>query len=76
MRSELARLFRTLEIPAIVVTHDWVDASTLGDRMVLMNSGRVLQTGSPPRGFHTAAASEVATAVGVETLVAGRIRAA
>ena len=74
VRSELARLLRTLDIPAIVVTHDWVDALTLGDRMVLMNSGRVLQTGSPLEVFTHPQHPEVATAVGVETLVAGRIR--
>ena len=47
VRSELAELFRTLAIPVIVVTHDWVDALALGDQMLLMSGGRVLQAGPP-----------------------------
>jgi len=73
VRSELAHLLRTVGIPAIVVTHDWVDALTLGDQMLLMSGGRVLQTGSPQGIFTRPQHREVAEAVGVETVVAGRI---
>jgi molybdate transport system ATP-binding protein len=73
VRSELAQLLRTLGIPAIVVTHDWVDVLTLGDRMLLMSRGRVLQEGSPEEIFTRPRHPDVAMAVGVETLVAGKI---
>src|SRR5207245_2712419 len=73
VRSELAHLLRWLGIPAIVVTHDWVDALTLGDQMVVMSAGRVLQTGPPQEVFTRPQHREVAAAVGVETVVAGRV---
>jgi molybdate transport system ATP-binding protein len=73
VRSETAQLLRTLRIPAIVVTHDWVDALTLGDWMAVMNRGRILQTGVPQEVFTKPQHREVAAAVGVETVVTGRM---
>jgi molybdate transport system ATP-binding protein len=73
VRSELAHLLRSVGIPAIVVTHDWVDALTLGDQILVMSGGRVLQTGPPQEVFTRPQHREVASAVGVETVVAGRI---
>src|SRR5262249_41386668 len=74
VRAELARVIRSIGIPTIVVTHDWVDALTLGDQMLVMSGGRVLQTGPPEEIFTRPQHREVATAVGVETVVAGRIQ--
>ncbi len=74
VRSELAQLLRKLHTPVIVVTHDWVDALTLGDEMVVMSGGKVLQTGPPHVVFTQPQHTEVAAAVGVETVVAGRIK--
>jgi len=74
VRSELAQLLRTLGIPAIVVTHDWVDALTLGDQMLVMTGGRVLQSGPPQEVFTRPQHPEVAMAAGVETVATGRIR--
>jgi molybdate transport system ATP-binding protein len=73
VRSELAQMLRTLGIPAIVVTHDWVDALTLGDQMLVISGGRVLQTGPPQEVFTRPQHREVAAAVGVETVVAGHL---
>jgi molybdate transport system ATP-binding protein len=73
VRSELAQLLRSLRIPAIVVTHDWVDALTLGDWMIVMAGGRILQTGPPQEVFTRPQHREVAAAVGVETVAAGRL---
>jgi len=73
VRSELAQLLRSLRIPAIVVTHDWVDALTLGDSMMVMAGGRILQTGPPQEVFTRPQQREVAAAVGVETVAAGRL---
>ena len=74
VRSELANLLRRFGIPAIVVTHDWVDALTLGDQMLVMSGGRVLQTGPPLEVFTRPQHREVAAAVGVETVVSGRVK--
>jgi multiple sugar transport system ATP-binding protein len=47
MRVELTRLHERLETTAIYVTHDQVEAMTLGDRVVVMKDGRVQQIGAP-----------------------------
>jgi molybdate transport system ATP-binding protein len=73
VRVELARLLRTVGVPAIVVTHDWVDALSLGDQMVVMSGGRTLQTGAPHEVFTRPMDRAVAAAVGIETVVAGRL---
>jgi molybdate transport system ATP-binding protein len=73
VRSELAHLLRSVGIPAIVVTHDWVDALTLGNQMIVMSGGRALQTGSPEEVFTRPQHREVAAVVGVETVAAGHV---
>jgi multiple sugar transport system ATP-binding protein len=47
MRVELKRLHHRLETTAIYVTHDQVEAMTLGDRVVVMKDGVVQQVGEP-----------------------------
>jgi multiple sugar transport system ATP-binding protein len=47
MRVELKRLHERLETTAIYVTHDQVEAMTLGDRVVVMKDGVVQQVGEP-----------------------------
>jgi molybdate transport system ATP-binding protein len=73
VREELARLLKTLRLPAILVTHDWVDALRLGDRLVVMSGGVVLQTGSPQDVFAKPQHADVAAAVGMETVAVGSV---
>nr|WP_321386075.1 sn-glycerol-3-phosphate ABC transporter ATP-binding protein UgpC [uncultured Vibrio sp.] len=47
MRMEIARLHKELNSTMIYVTHDQVEAMTLADKIVVLNSGRVEQIGSP-----------------------------
>ena len=47
MRGELRRLQRDLGVTTLYVTHDQTEAMTLGDRIALLDDGRVLQTGTP-----------------------------
>lgn len=47
MRVELKRLHERLQSTAVYVTHDQIEAMTLGDRIVVMNDGRIQQTGKP-----------------------------
>ncbi len=47
MRREIARLHQELEATMIYVTHDQVEAMTLGDRIVVMNQGHVQQIDTP-----------------------------
>lgn len=45
VRAELRRFLEGISCPAIVVTHDVVDALTLGDRVCVMHEGKVVQVG-------------------------------
>ncbi len=47
MRIELKRLRERVATTSIYVTHDQVEAMTLGDRVVVMREGRILQEGTP-----------------------------
>jgi multiple sugar transport system ATP-binding protein len=47
MRVELKRLHQRLQSTAIYVTHDQVEAMTLGDRVVVMKDGSIQQIGEP-----------------------------
>ncbi len=47
MRREIIRLQRQLKITTIYVTHDQVEAMTMGDRIVVMRDGLVQQAGDP-----------------------------
>lgn len=46
-RTELKRLQRKLSITTLYVTHDQVEAMTLGDRIALLREGRLVQIGTP-----------------------------
>lgn len=73
LRGELRLLLRQLAIPTIVVTHDWEEALALGDRMVVLRDGRVLQEGTPQQVFNRPGDAEVAKIVGMETVMPGRV---
>ena len=47
MRRELVKLHRTLGRTIVHVTHDQVEAMTMGERICIMNEGRIVQVGSP-----------------------------
>jgi ABC-type sugar transport system ATPase subunit len=47
LRAELKRLHARLETTMIFVTHDQVEAMTLGDRIAVMDRGRLQQVGAP-----------------------------
>jgi multiple sugar transport system ATP-binding protein len=51
MRREIARLHSELRATMIYVTHDQVEAMTLGERIVVLNAGRVQQV-APPRTLY------------------------
>ena len=71
--SELRMLLKQLAIPAVVVTHDWAEALTLGDIIAVMNAGQVLQVGSPQEVFSRPVNAEVAKIVGIETVLQGQV---
>ena len=51
MRSEISRIQADLEVTTVYVTHDQVEAMTMGDRVAVMRKGELLQVGTPPELF-------------------------
>lgn len=47
MRTELKALHQQLKTTMVYVTHDQIEAMTMADRIVVMNGGRIEQSGSP-----------------------------
>ncbi len=47
MRTEIKELHQRLKTTSIYVTHDQIEAMTMGDQIVVMRDGRIEQTGSP-----------------------------
>jgi molybdate transport system ATP-binding protein len=73
MRRELRLFLRSIEVPSLIVTHDRVDALTLGDRMAVLSGGSIRQVGPVPEVFSRPADLAVAASVGVETVAPGDI---
>ena len=47
MRAEILKVHRAVTATAVYVTHDQVEALTMGDRIVVMSDGRIQQVGTP-----------------------------
>jgi multiple sugar transport system ATP-binding protein len=47
MRAELKTLLQTLDATTIYVTHDQIEALSMGDRIAVMNKGNIVQLGNP-----------------------------
>ena len=73
MRQELRQFLRSIDVPSVVVTHDRVDALTLGDRMAVLSGGYIRQVGPVHEVFSRPVDLAVAASVGVETVVPGEI---
>ena len=64
MRLEIRRLHEDLKITSIYVTHDQVEAMTLGDRLIVMDNGYAAQIGSPLEIYEHPATRFVAGFIG------------
>ena len=64
MREEIATLHARLRATMIFVTHDQVEAMTLGDRIVIMRDGVIQQAGKPLELYDTPANTFVAGFIG------------
>jgi len=73
MQLELRQLQRSLGITAIYVTHDQEEALTLSDRVMVMNSGRVMQIDSPSNLYKKPANLFVASFIGRSNILAGQV---
>jgi iron(III) transport system ATP-binding protein len=73
VRGELRRLQKRLGTTSIYVTHDQDEAMSLSDRIVVMNSGRVEQVGTPEEIYAHPASLFVAEFVGQVNALPGRV---
>lgn len=64
MRAEIILLHQRLQTTFIYVTHDQTEAMTLGDRIVIMKDGLIMQVGTPSQVFDTPANLFVAEFIG------------
>jgi sn-glycerol 3-phosphate transport system ATP-binding protein len=64
MRLEIRKLHEDLNITSIYVTHDQVEAMTLGDRLIVMDEGSAAQIGSPLEVYERPATRFVAGFIG------------
>ena len=63
-RDELQRFQRRLGVTTIFVTHDQIEALGMGDRIVVMSQGKVMQVGTPQEVYHNSANTFVASFLG------------
>ncbi|MDD5091957.1 MAG: sn-glycerol-3-phosphate ABC transporter ATP-binding protein UgpC [Candidatus Wallbacteria bacterium] len=64
MRAEIIRIQKALGTTMIYVTHDQVEAMTMGDRICVLNSGRIMQVAAPLELYDFPANRFVATFIG------------
>ena len=68
MRAEIRRLQRRLGVTSLYVTHDQVEAMTLGDRLLVLHQGRPAQLASPMEVFDRPADTYVAGFIGAPAM--------
>jgi ABC-type Fe3+/spermidine/putrescine transport system ATPase subunit len=76
MQEELRALQRRLGIAFVLVTHDQEEALTLGDRIAVMNAGRIEQVGPPAEVFERPRTVFVADFMGAGNFFAAEVVAA
>jgi tungstate transport system ATP-binding protein len=73
--ADLGAILRRHRVTTVLVTHDRGEAQALADRVAVVIGGRLRQVDETARVFQSPASEEVARFVGVETIVAGEVRA-
>ncbi|MDE2082552.1 MAG: sn-glycerol-3-phosphate import ATP-binding protein UgpC [Burkholderiales bacterium] len=77
-RLEIRKLHAELGVTSLFVTHDQVEAMTLGQRLIVMNAGRIEQIGTPEQVYLRPASTFVAGFIGSPpmNLLPGHVRGA
>jgi thiamine transport system ATP-binding protein len=71
--DDLALLFDELELTAVYVTHDQIEAFTLGDRVAVMRAGRVVQVATPDELWARPLDEDVARFLGLANVADGEV---
>jgi iron(III) transport system ATP-binding protein len=74
MREEIRDLQRRLALTVVYVTHDQSEALAVSDRIIVMNGGRIAQSGPPRELYETPDDTFVATFMGEANLIKGHLR--
>jgi ABC-type Fe3+/spermidine/putrescine transport system ATPase subunit len=73
MRSEIRRICKEFGLTAVYVTHDRDEALSMADRLAVMDSGRLVQTGTPEQVYRNPADKMVAGFLGETNLIPGTV---
>jgi molybdate transport system ATP-binding protein len=73
LRQELLDIRRQMAVTIVLVTHDLVEAFALGDRIAVLDSGRILQQGEREEVYYRPASRRVAELVQSRNIFAGRV---
>jgi sulfate/thiosulfate transport system ATP-binding protein len=71
LRREIRALLKQIRVPSIFITHDQEEALELGDRIAVLNSGRIEQIGTPYDVYTRPQTEYVATFLGAANLLLG-----
>ena len=71
LRREIRALLREVKVPSVFITHDQEEALELGDRIAVLNDGRLEQIGTPDDVYNHPATEFVATFLGAANLLIG-----
>jgi putative spermidine/putrescine transport system ATP-binding protein len=74
LRVEIAALLRAFRITAVYVTHDQSEAMAIGDRIAVMNRGRIVQLDAPEAIYRRPASRFAAEFVGTMNRIEGRVQ--
>lgn len=75
LRREIRDLLKKIQVPSIFITHDQEEALELGDRIAVLNQGRLEQIGTPYDIYNKPETEHVATFLGAANLMSGTIDA-
>ena len=73
LRREIRGLLKEINVPSIFITHDQEEALELGDRIAVLNKGRLEQIGTPFDVYNKPATEYVATFLGTANILPGTI---
>jgi len=74
LRREIKGLLKKVNVPSIFITHDQEEAMELGDRIAVINVGRIEQIGTPYEVYNRPSSEYVATFLGAANLLPGVVR--
>jgi iron(III) transport system ATP-binding protein len=73
MRTEIRRVCKEFKLTTVYVTHDQKEALSISDRMAILESGHILQVGSPREVYKRPARKTVANFIGETDFLPGKV---